>query len=312
MVRSAVSRSARDFSTRASASFTRFWIAPPAYSGRLNCRPTLAVLLRTLPAVGKLELGPRATWYCPTRSSVGLWPAWAFCASISAISKALSVCRTTGCWRRASCTQASGSAGSTVGRVTGAASARGMAPLRPTSWSRASFLTSRSLLAAISWATTRSKRAWASRESVTVEVPTSKLRLAEASCSDTADFCACTKVRVSWAAATSKYACAVRTIRSCSAASSWALAMSIDSWPCSLLKRLTGRYRGWLAERATFCELLVLLVSVTLLLLLAQLAPAPRPAWGRSPALACSALASAASCWARADCSVESKPRAAS
>ncbi|EWS62370.1 hypothetical protein Y695_04403 [Hydrogenophaga sp. T4] len=47
-------------------------MAWPAYSGRLNCSPTLAVLVRTLPAVGIVVLGPRATSYWPTRSSVGL------------------------------------------------------------------------------------------------------------------------------------------------------------------------------------------------------------------------------------------------
>jgi hypothetical protein len=37
-----------------------------------------------------------------------------------------------------------------------------------------------------------------------VEVPTSKLRLAEASCSATATFCARTSARLSWLASTSK------------------------------------------------------------------------------------------------------------
>jgi len=59
----------------------------------------------------------------------------------------------------------------------------GLTSVRPTSCSSARRLVRRSLSAAISWAVVRSKRAWASRVSVIVAVPTSKLRLAEASCS---------------------------------------------------------------------------------------------------------------------------------
>ena len=96
------------------------------------------------------------------------------------------------------------SAGATSGSSTGAASGTGTLPGRPTSWSSAIFLTCRSFSAAISCDTTRSKRACASRVSVMVEVPTSKLRLAAASCSATAAFCARTSDSVSCAASTSK------------------------------------------------------------------------------------------------------------
>src|SRR6185503_11576396 len=58
----------------------------------------------------------------------------------------------------------------------------------PTICSSARVLTSRSFSATSSWAITRSKRAWASRESVMVAVPTMKLRLACSSCSATAVF----------------------------------------------------------------------------------------------------------------------------
>ena len=74
----------------------------------------------------------------------------------------------------------------------------------PTNMSKAMRLTRKSFSAAISWAITRSYRACASRVSVMVAVPTSKLRLADASCSLTAIFCAFTKVRLSWLASTSK------------------------------------------------------------------------------------------------------------
>jgi hypothetical protein len=96
------------------------------------------------------------------------------------------------------------SGGISPGRFTGGSSGLGVVPGRPTSWSSASFLTSRSFSAAICCAVTRSKRACASRVSVMVLVPTSKLRLAEASCSDTAVLLAATKATASCAASTSK------------------------------------------------------------------------------------------------------------
>ena len=70
-----------------------------------------------------------------------------------------------------------------------------------------------------------------------VAVPTSKLRLAEASCSAIAALLALEVESVSLAASTSKYACATRTIRSCSAVarsdsatSTPSRAWSIEPW----------------------------------------------------------------------------------
>jgi hypothetical protein len=60
------------------------------------------------------------------------------------------------------------------------------------------------LIAAISCALERSKRACASCVSVMVAVPTSKLRFACASCSEIAAFCARTRLSVSTAARPSK------------------------------------------------------------------------------------------------------------
>ena len=57
---------------------------------------------------------------------------------------------------------------------------------------------------AISWAVARSKRACASRVSVMVALPTSKLRLAEASCSARAFLLSLAVASTSWAASTSK------------------------------------------------------------------------------------------------------------
>jgi hypothetical protein len=64
--------------------------------------------------------------------------------------------------------------------------------------------TSRSFCAANSCATTRSYAACASCVSVMVWVPTSKFRLADASCSVVAAFCAWVAVRLSCAVSTSK------------------------------------------------------------------------------------------------------------
>jgi hypothetical protein len=91
-----------------------------------------------------------------------------------------------------------------AGSATGAASGLGCTLARPTSVSSAMRLVRRSFSAAISCAVARSKRAWASRVSVMVAVPTSKLRLAEASCSLIAALLACAVVSASWAASTSK------------------------------------------------------------------------------------------------------------
>jgi hypothetical protein len=76
--------------------------------------------------------------------------------------------------------------------------------LRLTSWSSAIRLVRRSFSAAISCATIRSNRACASRVSVIVALPTSKLRRADASCSVTAFLLVCTVAKVSWAPSTSK------------------------------------------------------------------------------------------------------------
>ena len=65
-------------------------------------------------------------------------------------------------------------------------------------------LVRRSFSVAISCAVARSKRAWASRVSVMVAVPTSKLRLAEASCSVMAALLARVVASASCAANTSK------------------------------------------------------------------------------------------------------------
>ena len=113
-------------------------------------------------------------------------------------------CTTAGCWFTAQSTQAVTSAGLGAGGTIGCASGCGWVPTRPTSWSSASRLTRRSLSAAISCAVARSKRACASRLSVMVALPTSKLRLAASSCSATAAFSARTKVSESCAASTSK------------------------------------------------------------------------------------------------------------
>jgi hypothetical protein len=80
----------------------------------------------------------------------------------------------------------------------------GITPGRPTTLASASRLTLRSFSAASSCAVVMSKRACASRVSTIVCVPTSKLRLAEASCSLTAFLLARTVSSVSVAERTSK------------------------------------------------------------------------------------------------------------
>ena len=79
---------------------------------------------------------------------------------------------------------------------------------------------SRSLRNWISVAMIESYFAWASLVSVIVAVPTSKLRLACASCSATASFCCSTSSTLNSASSTSKYATAVRMMRSCCAIAS--------------------------------------------------------------------------------------------
>jgi hypothetical protein len=95
-------------------------------------------------------------------------------------------------------------AGVVCGRATGVTSGLGVVLGLPTSWSSAMRLVSRSFSAWISCAVARSKRACASRVSVMVAVPTSKLRLAEASCSVMAALLWRVVESVSCAASTSK------------------------------------------------------------------------------------------------------------
>jgi hypothetical protein len=69
--------------------------------------------------------------------------------------------------------------------------------------------------------------------SVIVATPTSKLRLACASCSDTARFCASASSTLNCASSTSKYATATRMIRSCCAEASVKSACSTWRRACS-------------------------------------------------------------------------------
>jgi hypothetical protein len=101
-------------------------------------------------------------------------------------------------------THSSALAGCGAGSTTGTSSGLGATPVRPTSVSSAMRLLRRSFSAASSRKVSRSKRACASRVSVMVAVPTSKLRLAEASCSAVAALPARVVASASCAASTSK------------------------------------------------------------------------------------------------------------
>ena len=74
-----------------------------------------------------------------------------------------------------------------------------------------------SFFVVISWATIESYFACASFVSVIVATPTSKLRFACASCSDTATFWISFSSMLNCASRMSKYATATRMIRSCCA-----------------------------------------------------------------------------------------------
>ncbi len=104
----------------------------------------------------------------------------------------------------ASATQSETWLGMTGGKVAGRINGCGATPLRPTNWSSVTLATSRSFSAAISLERARSARASASRVSVMVALPTSKLRLAEASCSAMALLLPCTEFSASAAASTLK------------------------------------------------------------------------------------------------------------
>ncbi len=139
-----------------------------------------------------------------------------------------------------------------------------------------------------------------------VVVPTSKLRLADASCSAVAVFSARTTSSVSCAASTSKYAWTSRTIRSWPAAVSWASAISTERLACSQAATLPGRYSGCVAFTPRVWPVKVRCTDgltssepkrVTLL---------DRLADGRMPPRACSARNRFASYWAFADCQVPS------
>src|SRR6218665_157833 len=229
------------------------------------------------------------------------------------MSRVIAAWRTAGgCWRALS-TQGLRSSDCTPGSCAGCAghaSGLGRVPVMPTSWSSARCLTRRSFSAAICCASTRSYRAWASRESVTVVAPISKLRLAAASCSDTVAFWACTKPSVSCAASMSKRAWLTRSSSSCVAASNCACAMSTARWLCSRLMPLAGRYSGWEASMPTVWVVPVFSNCGRLDCTFARLRPPVSAALGSRPARAWSARRAAEANWAWADCQAVSYLRA--
>ena len=158
----------------------RFCTAQPVYSGKFSSTPTAGAR-----GAGCLVRCRRWRSCAPsdaTASSVGMWPALALSVSSCATSRRSRACdlRVHGVGLRDPFVD--------VRRLDRRQHHRrgqrhGLDVGRPTSWSSAIRLVRRSLSAAISCAVTRSKRACASRVSVMVAVPTSKLRLADASCS---------------------------------------------------------------------------------------------------------------------------------
>ena len=125
----------------------------------------------------------------------------------------------------------------------------GFTSLRPTNCSNRLCRTVRSFCTEISCAITRSNLAWASRVSVMVLVPTSKLRFAAANCSPTAAFCARTKAKLSRAASTSKYALLTRTIRSWRAVARASSTTAALRWAEVIESSLRRLYRVWLNAR---------------------------------------------------------------
>ena len=234
---------------------------------------------------------------------VGRWPVLALAVSMRASSSAMRDCTTAGCWSIARLTQASTSCGLGRGSTIGCARGRGFTPAWPTSWSSARRFTRRSFSVAISCAVAKSNRACASRLSVMVALPTSKLRWAEASCSATEAFSARTKASDSSAASTSKYACDRRTIRSCSVPWSCTCASSALFLPWSHVMRLAGRNSGCEPTTEPFSALNDTLPPMPPTLVSAQLrcAPSCSPTCGSKPARAWSARAWLACALARAD-----------